>query len=147
MSLFDSPEKHAANPPSTWRVVRAGTRQWTHVTSDGAVIGGPYDRKRDAEDDLATSFYATLWDKERRWYAGEPVSGWRPYVDCLADQIRTLLARHPDRSWTPSLVARHLKVDTTAAGNALRQLAAADRVAADGNGAWTRYSYRAPQEA
>jgi hypothetical protein len=70
----------------TWKVVRAGTRHWTHATAAGVVIGGRYDRKRDAEAALFTSSYARLWDQERRWYAGEPIDNWRPYAELLAER-------------------------------------------------------------
>ncbi|MEU4576181.1 hypothetical protein [Nonomuraea sp. NPDC023979] len=86
MSLFATPEEHAANPPSTWKVVPAGTRQWAHATAAGTVLGGRYDRKRDAEADLLTSSYAVLWEQERRWYAGEQVDTWRPYAEVLAER-------------------------------------------------------------
>uniref|UniRef100_UPI003F497083 hypothetical protein n=1 Tax=Nonomuraea sp. CA-251285 TaxID=3240002 RepID=UPI003F497083 len=142
MTLFANPAQHAANPPHTWQVVKAGTHQWTHATADGTAIGNRYDRKSDAENDLLTSPYAKLWTQEQRWYAGESVPGWRPYAECLADRVRNLLGQNPDRSWTPSEVGRRLKIDTTAAGNVLRPLAADGKINADGNGAWTRYSHR-----
>ncbi|MEV4116329.1 hypothetical protein [Nonomuraea sp. NPDC049695] len=86
MSLFATPDEHAAHPPTTWKVVRAGTRHWTHATAGGVVIGGRYDRKRDAEAHLLTSSYARLWDQESRWYAGEPIDNWRPYAELLAER-------------------------------------------------------------
>jgi hypothetical protein len=77
--LFPSPEYHTANPPETWIVVRVG-RKYQLQTKDGACLQG-YPRKRDAERDKTSGFYFDLYHKERRWYAGEPILGWRPYAE------------------------------------------------------------------
>jgi hypothetical protein len=78
MSLFATPEEHAANPPTTWVAVKAGPRWWNLRTSSGAVLD-TYPTKKAAEAARTDSFYATLYDRETRWYAGEPVAGWKPY--------------------------------------------------------------------
>jgi hypothetical protein len=78
--MYSTPEQHAANPPSTWRVFKSNYgRRWCLADSSGTVIG-IYDTKRAALADLESGPAATLWEKERRWYAGESIPGWNPYV-------------------------------------------------------------------
>lgn len=78
MSLFAASDRHRDNPPSTWRVVKSGPR-WHVVTKDGDVLSY-HQRKRDAEADLTGGFLFNLYHKESRWYSGEQVDGWKPYV-------------------------------------------------------------------
>ena len=77
MSLFSSPAEHAANPPSTWRVVKHGNK-WALRTASGDTIGY-YETKKAAEEDKRSGPYVRLYNDETRWYAGEPVPGWKPY--------------------------------------------------------------------
>lgn len=78
MSLFSGPAEHAANPPESWQVARLG-RVWQLRTAGGGVLDS-YPTKRAAEAARADSNIARLYAKETRWYAGEPVDGWKPYV-------------------------------------------------------------------
>jgi hypothetical protein len=80
MSLFSNPEEHAANPPSTWLVVKTGGC-WSICAADGYELEGNFDRKRDAEAARTSGFAAQLYAKETRWYAGESVRGWKPYSE------------------------------------------------------------------
>lgn len=78
MSMFSSPEEHAANPPASWSVVRVG-RRYSLQTKDGGVLSS-YERKRDAEEEKESGRSVNLYNKEARWYAGEQVDNWKPYV-------------------------------------------------------------------
>jgi len=83
--LYATPEEHAANPPSTWRVVKVPrdvTGGWAVTDASGTARFSRYRTQRDAILALTTGedFYVRLWLKERHWYAGEPVEGWKPYV-------------------------------------------------------------------
>lgn len=60
----------------------------------------------------------------------------------IADRIYALLESDVTRSWTPSSAARKVHTDTTTAAAVLRWMREHRMVAADGNGAWTRYSAR-----
>jgi hypothetical protein len=75
--IFASPAEHAANPPHTWTVCKRG-RKWALCALDHPLDF--FDTKKAAEAAKTTGFIANLYEKERRWYAGEPVSGWKPYV-------------------------------------------------------------------
>lgn len=77
MSLFSSPIEHAANPPDTWQVHKVG-RSWDLRTAGGVTLGS-FERRRDAEAGRTEGFYANLYAKETRWYAGGQVDGWKPY--------------------------------------------------------------------
>lgn len=87
MSLFGSPEKHAANPPETWVVAKAGNRVWHLKTADGTVLDSFTTRKA-AEAARETGFTADLYAKEKRWYAGENVPPWKPYAQVKEEQER-----------------------------------------------------------
>ena len=79
MSLFATPQEHAANPPSTWRIEKAGVK-FALVTADGTVIH-TYRTRSAALTDADSGFFVTLYNDESRWYAGEQVRGWRPYTE------------------------------------------------------------------
>lgn len=87
MSLFSGPAEHAANPPESWTVSRAGRASW-HLRTAAGVTLGRYETRRAAEADKVSGFYVRLYEQESRWYAGEQVAGWRPYTDILADRAR-----------------------------------------------------------
>jgi hypothetical protein len=76
MSLY-FPENHAENPPSTWTVVRVG-RQWSIVDKQGVSLETGLRTKHEATERLTDGFAARLWEKERRYYSGEDVPGWKP---------------------------------------------------------------------
>ncbi len=83
MSLFSGPEEHAANPPETWRIVKAAERVWNVCPKDSDDVITSCKRKIDAEmlKEPFSWLYAA-YAKEGRWYAGENISGWRPYAEC-----------------------------------------------------------------
>lgn len=88
MSLFSGPEEHAANPPSTWKVVKARTTRLWHVqTANGATIESAT-TKREAEERTRTGSYVKLYDDTTRWYAGESVRGWKPWTQVKAERER-----------------------------------------------------------
>jgi hypothetical protein len=84
MALYNDPAQHAANPPATWQVRKATARLWHVVDAAGTTLESA-PTKREAERLRLEGFCARLWEKERRWYAGEPVAGWRPYRDVTQD--------------------------------------------------------------
>lgn len=91
MSLYTSPEQHAANPPETWTVERIpyGTRaRWCVVDKQGTQMGPTYETKREAEANLDSGWYVRHWEKEQRWYDGESIPGWKSYAECKAEQER-----------------------------------------------------------
>lgn len=60
----------------------------------------------------------------------------------IADRIEALLEADPTQSWTPSGVAREVRVTTTDAARVLAYLLTNRYITAAGNGAWTRYTAR-----
>ena len=102
MSLFASPEEHAANPPASWLVVKVAPRCWSVTTADGDVL----DTFATRADALAVrgfgSVLANLYAAEGRWYAGVPRAGHRSYADCKAesDRIAARWAATPADDWT-----------------------------------------------
>lgn len=90
MSLFASPEEHAANPPSTWQVFRVADRSWQLRTLGGTVLDR-FQRKRDAVAAKDRGWLRSLYDDEGRWYRGErTVNPWRPWAEVKAEQDRRL---------------------------------------------------------
>lgn len=80
MALYATPEQHAANPPESWEARKAGPRLWHLVDQEGNVLARA-ETKRGAEELKTSGFYFKLWHQEARWYAGEPVAGWKPYAE------------------------------------------------------------------
>lgn len=78
MSMFLTPEEHVANPPSGWVVVKRG-RRWALESKSGSVID-TFDTKKQAEAGRTYGMYFNLYQKEGRWFKGEPVDTWKPYV-------------------------------------------------------------------
>ncbi len=76
MSLFRE-EEHAENPPTTWQVVKRAPRIWNLTTKDGRALS-TFPRKKDAEMAKTIGWWVDLYEKERRWYAGEQIAGWKP---------------------------------------------------------------------
>ena len=88
MSLFVTPAESAANPPSSWLVVKVADRRFNLTTADGGVLNG-FSRKRDAEEAKVSGFFVDMYEKEVRWYAGETTSGMKSWAECLAERERT----------------------------------------------------------
>jgi hypothetical protein len=81
VALFATPQEHAANPPESWVVVKRGPRSWALTPAgDPDVVLDQFETKRSAEQARTESFLVKLYRQEARWYAGEPVPGWRPYA-------------------------------------------------------------------
>jgi hypothetical protein len=85
MSLFSGPEEHAANPPDSWKVQKSeptnpNCRRWAVETAGGKRLS-TFDTKKVAELWRSpVGFAGHLYAEESRWYAGEHIPGWRPYV-------------------------------------------------------------------
>jgi len=79
MALHLTPEEHDADPPSSWTVEKHG-RRWALKSSRGGTLD-TFATKREAEAAKLTGFHARLWEKEGRWFRGEPVDGWRSYAE------------------------------------------------------------------
>ena len=89
MSLHSTPEDHDADPPSGWRVVKVAGPAWHLVSSlSDDYVFASYLRKRDAEAARTDSPHVRLYEREGRWFAGEPVSGWKPYAAIEAERER-----------------------------------------------------------
>ena len=81
MTLFYSPEEHAANGPDTWLVVRVPlTTAWAVETAAGITLDYA-NTKAEAEALRHTGWLVTLYHRESRWFAGERVRGWRQYAE------------------------------------------------------------------
>lgn len=91
--MFSTPESHAANPPSTWLVVKRRPGSWATTTKDGWVLEY-HETKRAAEESLTTGPMASLYEKERRWYAGDTPPGWVPYDPAKHDRPITAPKGH-----------------------------------------------------
>lgn len=83
--LFDTAEEHAANPPETWEVVPTDLGFYELRTKDGRILH-PDIRPRErceelkvASDGFAGRFVA-LYERERKWFAGEEGTHWPPYT-------------------------------------------------------------------
>ena len=79
MALHLTPEEHDANPPSTWTVKKVADRRWSLCDKNGGIFD-TFHTKREAEDGKTSGFTFNLYQKEGKWFRGEPVSGWKPYV-------------------------------------------------------------------
>ena len=63
MALHSTPEKHEADPPAAWQVVKTGPRNWElrsslHRDGDGAI--GYYATKHAAEADKTSGPHVAL---------------------------------------------------------------------------------------
>ena len=87
MSLFTSPQQHAENPPEEWKVRKLAERAWT-IDVPAGPTGWQYKTRREAQEAIVTGFLPDLYEKERRWYAGEKVAMWRPYAEIVAKNDR-----------------------------------------------------------
>ena len=81
MSLYANPGQHAANPPETWQVTKYGPRSWRVVDQAGTTLEY-FPTRRDALAAISDPrwWVNRLYEQERRWYAGETIPRWRPYV-------------------------------------------------------------------
>ncbi len=75
-------------------------------------------------------YRARLTGPNADWYEGD------------VDVIMWLVNDTPERSWSPSEVARAVKVDASTARRLLDELVDGDHIRGDDRGAWTRYRSR-----
>jgi hypothetical protein len=84
MSLFRSPQEHAANPPESWTVVKAANRRWRLIAgtdhNGNDIVLHSADTRQECEHKKTSGFYFDLYQTESRWYAGESVAGWRDHI-------------------------------------------------------------------
>ena len=87
MALHSTPERHDADPPEKWQVVKVAERCW-HLDSSLGYTLGTYKTRKAAQADKISGFYVNLYEKEGRWFRGEPVAGHRPYAEVAAERAR-----------------------------------------------------------
>ena len=61
------------------QVRKAAERSWQLVDKAGAVLHTTTTR-HEAEELKSSGTYVALYEKEGRWFAGESVAGWKPYI-------------------------------------------------------------------
>ena len=148
MSLYSGPEQHAKNPPSTWTVQReqVGSHvSWFMQDAEGNQIGHRFSTKKAATAALTDGHEARLWEKERRWYAGENVHPWKPWSVVKAEneardrrnaerkqaERRKIerMGTTPERvgQWREDVASEHLGKVTAAAEEMLELLIGAGR--------------------
>jgi hypothetical protein len=87
MSLFSTPEAHAANSPSTWTVTKAADRVWNVSTADGVVLDSTTTKK--AAEALKTSGHLVrMYEQEGAWYAGKTPAGWKTWEQVKFERAR-----------------------------------------------------------
>jgi hypothetical protein len=93
MCLFSTPEEHAANHPTTWKVTKVSSRSWALQTKDGETLE-TRTTKKDAEQARVTGFLVNLYGRDHSWFAGVTPVGQRSWADCKAERER-IAARWP----------------------------------------------------
>jgi hypothetical protein len=78
MALHLTPQEHDADPPEGWTVAKSG-RRWHLLSRNGGVLD-TFNTKREATEAKSKGFVFNLYQKEGRWFRGEPVPNWKPYV-------------------------------------------------------------------
>ena len=79
MSVYSTPEQHAANPPESWVVVKVADHKWELRDAQGTRLHYGT-TKKECEAAREVGFIRNLYDAETRWYAGESVRGWKSYA-------------------------------------------------------------------
>jgi hypothetical protein len=92
MALHLTPEDHNADPPEKWIVVKVGEKCWQLDTSLGHALGH-YPTRKAAEADKLTGPYVSLFEKEGRWFRGESIAQWKPYVPRATDATESIGAK------------------------------------------------------
>lgn len=87
MSLFSTPEEHAANAPSTWNVVKLSERSWALQTATTVELDH-FTTKTAAEAAKVEGHWTRAYAAEGRWYAGATPAGWKSWEVCKAEQER-----------------------------------------------------------
>ncbi len=78
MALF-SKEDHHKYPPEIWVVKKHGSK-WGVFTTESDNPINTFTTKIEAIRATTNGLLVDLYEKERRWYAGETVTGWKPYA-------------------------------------------------------------------
>lgn len=78
MALHLTPESHAADPPEGWTVRKHG-RRWSLLSGDGHTLDS-FKTKREAILAKQMGRLVDLYRAEGRWFKGESVGCWRPYL-------------------------------------------------------------------
>lgn len=76
MSLFTKPE-HASNSPATWTVRKHGSKWGVFAANQSNPID-TFTTRAAAIEATTHGRLVDLYEKERRWYAGDNVLGWKP---------------------------------------------------------------------
>jgi hypothetical protein len=93
MSLFSGPRQHAANPPESWEVVKVsgnGNYGWDLVAGPSRWTIDSFSTKKAAEAAKIEGYLVKLYEEEARWYAGKPVTNWRPYAEVAGETVTTV---------------------------------------------------------
>ncbi len=77
MAIHLTLKEHDADPPSGWSVRKVGSR-YQLLSGSGGVLTS-FDTRTKAEEAKKSGFLFDLYQKEGRWFRGEPVPGWKPY--------------------------------------------------------------------
>jgi hypothetical protein len=98
VSLFPTPEEHAAHPPESWQVRKRAPRLWGLFArpTDTEPLES-FTTRREAEANKITGHLVNLYQIEEQWFAGETPHGWRPYADVAAERERRA-ARWPEQN-------------------------------------------------
>lgn len=71
---------HDADPPSNWVVQKVKNGLW-HLNNNQGFTLESFKTKKAAEKAKSSGFYFNLYEKEGRWFRGEPVPDWKPYAE------------------------------------------------------------------
>ncbi len=77
MAMYLTHEEHDANPPTTWTVSKIGGK-WSLCDKNGTVMTTT-NTKKEAEALKTQGFLYDIYQKEGKWFRGEPVANWKPY--------------------------------------------------------------------
>lgn len=88
MSIFSTPDQHAANPPASWVVTKHADRSWALCPAGESYDLATFSTKKEAEQAKVSGFLVNEYEAEGRWYAGETPPGRKSYAECLAEQKR-----------------------------------------------------------
>ena len=81
MALHRTVVEHNADPPEAWQVQKISDRRWALRSAGGGTLD-TFSTKREAQDAKVQGRLVDLYAKEGRWFAGLPVTGWKPREDC-----------------------------------------------------------------
>lgn len=86
--MFQDPETHAANGPSTWEVKKVG-RTWGVYTKDGGQLDLNLRTKREALDARENGVYAKMYERQTKWFTGAPHHrGGKTWEEVKAERVK-----------------------------------------------------------